>query len=201
MFRFDGGLAVPAADQICLPSSREEVGDIDIVVGFCKAREVAVQAGGNVGLWPNHLAGDFNTVYTFEPDPQNFSCLAWNTRMRPNVIRLQAALGDRPVLVGMNRVSDNIGAHQIDGAGIIPMLTIDSLGLTACDLIYLDIEGHEPQALFGARNTLARFKPVVAVEDKNLCTVAGLRNEAFAMLERMGYREVGQLHRDKVFAC
>jgi FkbM family methyltransferase len=201
MYRFDGGLAVPASDQVCLISSREEIGDLDVVVSFCKGHDVAVQAGGNVGLWPNQLSGDFQTVYTFEPDAHNFACLAWNTRMRTNIVRMQAALGDKPGLVGMHVFENNSGAHQVEGPGIIPMITIDSLSLPACDLIYLDIEGHEPQALFGARNTLARFKPVVAIEDKNLCAVPHLRDEALAMLERMGYRQVASLHRDKVFVC
>ena len=159
-----------------------------------------MQAGGNVGLWPNYLSKLFDTVYTFEPDSENFSCLAWNTRARKNIIRMQAALGDKPTMVGMERFPENVGKHTVNGAGVFPMLTIDSLGLQDCNLIYLDIEGYEPQALFGARSTLARFHPVLSLEVNGLADQTKLL-EAYAMLERMGYKHVATVHRDEVFAC
>jgi FkbM family methyltransferase len=200
MFKFDSGLAVPASDVECVPVIKEQVRDIDLVLGYCRSRNVVVQAGGNVGLWPNYLSKLFKTVYTFEPDSQNFCCLAWNTRLKENIIRMQAALGDKPTMVGMERFPENVGKHTVNGPGIFPMMTIDSLGLQECDLIYLDIEGHEPQALFGARSTLARFHPVISLEDNGLADQA-LLVESYAMLSRMGYKHVATVHRDKVFAC
>lgn len=195
-----GGLAVPTSDRECVAALKAESGDIDQVLEHCKARKVVVQAGGNIGLWPLLLASKFETVYTFEPDSQNFSCLAWNTRECENVVRLQAALGEAPKLVGMHRTPDNIGAHTVNGAGILPMMSIDQLCLPHCDLLYLDIEGYEPQTLLGARNTLARFHPVISIEDKGLAD-GEKRSEAFQMLQYMGYRKVLELHRDKVFVC
>lgn len=178
---------------------RRESPDVDSALAYCKAFNVAVQAGGNIGVWPLRLGSRFQTVYTFEPDAQNFSALAWNTRERENIIRMQAALGDRHAMVGLNRTPENIGAHTINPTGgIVPMMTIDSLVLPACNLIYLDIEGYEPQALFGARKTLARFKPVIGIEDKGLSD-KDQRDEAIGMLIRMGYHLAEELHRDKIF--
>lgn len=194
------GLAMPVSDRECMAALKREVSDIETVLTYCRSFHVAVQAGGNIGVWPLHLASKFDTVYTFEPDSQNFACLAWNTRDCENVVRLQAALGEAQKLVGMNRTPENIGAHMVNGAGIIPMLSIDSLRLPHCDLIYLDIEGHEPQALMGARNTIARFHPVLSIEDKSLCDPQK-REEALYMLQAMGYRMVAELHRDKIFVC
>lgn len=191
---------MPVSDRECLGALEREASDIDEVLTYCKSFHVAVQAGGNIGVWPLRLASKFDTVYTFEPDSQNFACLAWNTRGFENVVRLQAALGETQKLVGMNRTPENIGSHTVNGAGILPMMSVDSIGLPNCDLLYLDIEGFEPQALLGARNTLARFHPVISIEDKGLCDPQR-REEALRMLQAMGYRKVADLHRDKVFVC
>ena len=48
-----------------------------------------------------------------------------------------------------------------DGTGAIPVLSIDQLGLNNCDLIHLDIEGGEYDALMGAEHTIKRFGPLI----------------------------------------
>lgn len=167
-YREDNGLLWPAADPKAPRISRESVNDIAIAVRYCRDRRVAVQAGGNCGVWPRRMAETFGTVYTFEPDAQNFTALAVNTADLQNVIRFQAALGDEHGFVDLERRTVNCGAHYIDGPGPIPIMRIDELGLPACDLIYLDIEGYELKALRGAVQTIAEHRPVIAFEDKGL---------------------------------
>lgn len=125
---------------------------------------VCVQAGGNCGLYPRLLAQYFDTVYTFEPDPVNFICLV-NNCMVDNVIKIQGAVGAKPELIHVNHLSDtNVGMHTVGSGGTIPTFTIDSLGLSACDFIQLDVEGYEVNALLGALETISKFRPVISVE-------------------------------------
>ena len=62
------------------------------VLRLVPGRDVAVQAGGNLGLWPKRLAQEFRRVITFEPDPDNFAMLRHNAPER-NIEAYQAALG------------------------------------------------------------------------------------------------------------
>lgn len=152
--------------------------DIDGVMTPMKPR-VCVQAGGNCGVWPWHLATKFEFVYTFEPDHCNFVALAFNLRGRLNVVKMQAALGDiAGVMVNTMlpaHEQDNCGATCVEHGGIVPVIRIDDLKLPALDLLYLDIEGFELPALKGAMQTITKFRPVIAIEDKGLSERYGVK--------------------------
>ena len=166
--------------------------DLAHYVSLCPEKRVAVQAGGNVGVWPKELAKHFKEVLTFEPDAVNFACLTRNVT-ESNVMTFRVALGDELKSVGMARHAFNCGAHQVDGEGDIPMRTIDSLNLEHCDLIQLDIEGHERQALLGAKETIQRCRPVIVLEEK------GLGESPRDLLEAWGYIVTGQRARDVIY--
>jgi hypothetical protein len=91
-YRLDGDLLWPADDVECLRAARAQVADLEMVYPYCKGFKVAVQAGGNCGVWPAALSKRFEFVYTFEPDPVNFRCLCANAPYE-NVYKFNAALG------------------------------------------------------------------------------------------------------------
>lgn len=127
--------------------------------------EYCVQAGGNHGVYPRLLSERFGRVFTFEPDPLNFHCLV-NNCQKDNIVKMNAALGDRRGLTDVRRVSmSNTGMHKVEETGsTIPVVMIDDLMLPTCGLIALDIEGYEEYALRGARDTIRRCRPVIVVE-------------------------------------
>lgn len=200
-FREQGGMLWPEDDQECARVILQQSADIEPITAHCLSRRSVVQAGGNCGLWPLALAKTFRSVYTFEPDAKNFASLAINTAGIENVFAFRGALGDENALVEMQRDPKNCGAYNIDGAGRIPVLTIDSLGLPDVDMIYLDVEGYEYRALLGAAETIDRCSPVIAVEEKGL----GSRfyNEPIGAVEKLlaskGYRRAMKIHCDLVF--
>lgn len=159
-------------------------------------RAVAVQAGGNCGMYPRLLSDHFQLVYTFEPDPLNFLCLTLNCQ-KDNIIKMQAALGDEHKMIVVNRAPiENVGMHQVtDGAGygFIPQLRIDDLVLPACDLIQLDVELYEIFALRGALETINKFKPTIVVENNN--------EEIGDLLIPIGYQSVAVSKMDTVWRC
>lgn len=201
-FRRERDLLWPAYDHECASVVFNEQRKLATVTDLCKRRDVVVQAGGNCGVFPLALSKMFADVYTFEPDPTNFTALAVNTANVPNIVKMQAALGEKPQLVGM--VADereNCGALRVNFKGSIPTVRIDDLGLAECDLIYLDIEGRELSALRGAAATIRNKKPVIAIEDKGLSSKYGVQKGAVGLWlrETFGYRVHSNLARDVVF--
>lgn len=156
----------PVNDDWCHKVIHDELPDLDKAIALTKGRKVAVQAGGNVGVWASHLAKQFETVETAEPDALNYACLVSN--VPSNVHHRQAGFGEADKRIGMVTVDGNAGAHFLAGNGAISVITIDGLDLPACDLLCLDIEGYEPLALRGAEQTIRKFKPVIMFEEKGL---------------------------------
>lgn len=201
-FRRERGLLWPAYDRECARAVFNETEKLNLVAGLCKSHGTVVQAGGNCGVFPLALAKMFEAVYTFEPDPANFTALAVNTANVPSIVKMQAALGDKPQLVGMIAdEKENCGALRVHFKGSIPTVRVDDLGLLSCDLIYLDVEGRELNALRGAAGTIRRFKPVIAVEDKGLSSHYGTQQGAVGLWlrETFGYRVHSNLARDVIF--
>lgn len=157
-----------------------------------KNRQVAVQAGGNCGLYPRLLSEHFETVYTFEPDPLNFHCLV-NNCQRDNIVKINAAVGKANELIHVLRHDPrNAGMHTVAAGGIYPTFTIDSLALEACDFIQLDVEGYEVNALLGALGTIKKFQPVISVE-------MGRGESPDPMLRSLGYVFVARSEDDNLY--
>lgn len=193
----------PASDVECRKVVFGWSTDLDVAVTSCRQRRTAIQAGGNMGVWPWLLATKFARVITAEPEPECFACLDANVT-DANVEKMQAAFGAVPGMVEINYMAGNLGAQwaMLDPRGVSPQIRIDDLGVTDCDLIYLDIEGGEMPALIGAQDTIAASKPVIVVEDKGLSERYGYaKGEAEHMLARHGYRVVARPHRDVVLVC
>lgn len=164
-----------------------------------------VQAGGNCGLILSKFVEHFSIIYTFEPDPINFYCLNQNVTSQ-NVIKMQACLGNinRPVstqqLIRPERLHD-IGGVHIVGEGYTPTILIDNLNLTGCDLIQLDVEGYELNALLGAIETIKKYKPVLCIEfcEKWLNRYDSNSDKLFEFINQLGYIQIEEYGVDKIF--
>lgn len=177
------------------------VTDIDVAVKHCKKTAVAVQAGGNIGMWPRRLAKFFETVHTFEPVPVIYGALESNVRHLPGVIAYNQLLHSEErsqvhFSVRSGGVSRVVKKEDEPGAFLFANLTtIDAMKLPCCDAIFLDVEGHEMEALRGAMETIEKYRPVITVEvwDKNA--------EAYwKFFDKLGYTRVAKVHMDYVFS-
>ena len=195
----------PAGDEK-LVAVFDQVADTDVILKHVKDRAVCVQAGGACGVWPLRFAQVFDVVYTFEPQPENFACLVANTEDADNIIAYPAALAnDNNTYSVVNDVRElnNWGAGYVkpDPKGTAAM-RIDELGLEECDLIQLDVEGYELQALLGAAETIEACRPVIVLEEKRLNHRAGDFTKPRKYLEQeFGYKVVETIHRDIILTC
>lgn len=194
------GIWQPNEDLHGVNAALEQVTDLEEAIKYCSKRDVAIQAGGNCGVFPRYLADKFKVVYTFEPENENFFCLA-NNAIAGNIIKFQAALGAKDhAPVGLVYAPKNAGAHHVSLNGIIPVIAIDNLMLSACDLLQLDIEGFEYFALMGAEETIKKYSPVIMIEHKKHARRYGADpDDILNYLNSLGYREVVRIRKDIIF--
>jgi FkbM family methyltransferase len=185
--------------------NRRDLPNLDKVIGRVRQRRVAVQAGGNLGMFAKRLSQRFQHVYCFEPAAALFPMMCTNAP-EPNIIRFQAALGYDRQFVGTSQVrrdgkpDSHEGITHINGDGAIPTMRVDDLQLPTCDLVQLDLEGYELYALQGAVETLQRCRPVLCVEiNKSLGFIGLSEDEVRSFIQTQGYRFVERLSSDEVY--
>jgi len=150
------------------------------VYALTNREKVIFDAGANIGLFSLHaLSTGTASVIAFEPSPGNARCLLANldTYLRAGRLRLiPKGVWSKPTTLRFSTSNtNNPGGHHIsdDGDIEVPVTSIDQavgeLGVNHLDYIKMDVEGSEMEALEGARETLARFRPrlCVATEHTN----------------------------------
>jgi FkbM family methyltransferase len=112
-------------------------------------------------------------VYAFEPLLESYilANLCVQTNDLQNVFLFNAALGEQ---VDVLRIDASDGAGHAGGSSkvgqtgnLCPVLAIDTLDIPDIALIQLDVEGFELNALKGARQTITRLRPAIAIEDNS----------------------------------
>lgn len=195
------GWMIPIRDTVAQQIILREVNDIPTICSWCKDFRTVIQAGGNIGIWPVALSKKFKMVYTVEPDEANYAALEANTRNYSNIFHKRAGFGESFSRGAMDHIDpDNIGAHQIKDGNDFDIITIDSLGITSCDLLQLDIEGYEHFAILGAVETIKASWPVICLELKSLGIRYGVEDQQTVdFLQSLGYKVIHRIHRDVIF--
>lgn len=139
--------------------------------------------GANIGMFSCVAAAKSKTVYAFEPTPETKKLLDKQTVLFNNIITEEYAVSDEDGVsilyvnnvdgVDANSGSNTMIAERLEGKDVhqieIKTITIDTFvkekNLGSVDFIKADIEGSERNMLIGAKDTLARFSPKLA-----LCT-------------------------------
>ena len=152
----------------------------DVLRKIVKPGDVFVDIGANIGYFSLLIATDVPTakVISFEPVRDIFQQLKGNTLLNnvKNIIAFNAAVGEvkeeKDIFVSD---TDNLGMSSFKQpenfsgkTERVQVLTLDDwfsrAGLAKIDVIKIDVEGSELNALKGMKQVLQSFKPVVIVE-------------------------------------
>ena len=145
--------------------------------------DVVLDCGANIGVFTREALTDgARLVVSIEPAPENVECLRRNFADeigKGRVIVVPKGVWDRDDILTLRVDAGNSARNSFVGSFgpakqevKVPLTTIDALmtelKLDRADFIKMDIEGAEKQALRGARNTLARFHPRMAIAMEHL---------------------------------
>lgn len=173
---------------------------IRAVLARClKPGDVFVDIGANIGVMSFEAAlrvGPGGSVLAFEPDPRNMRRLLRGS-IANGFTQVQAfplALSDRAGIVSMTGNSNGavVGADaQLD---LVQAIAGDDVlaSRPRIDMVKLDIEGHEPEALRGLNRCLQRHRPLVLCEFNPL-RLGGLESERCIGLMRRIFSITGRL--------
>lgn len=130
---------------------------------------IIVDAGAHIG---NHTAFFAEylphlAIHAFEPWPANLDVLRRNVKRFASVVVHAIALSDRSGLLHLAE-DPNLGhVRVVEGGGYaVDAAPLDAIGLPqGVTLLKVDVEGHEPEVLAGAAQTIERDRPQILIED------------------------------------
>lgn len=120
------------------------------------------------------------SIYTFEPRDEYFCLLSKNISKNKieNVIIMNNALGhitgpvdfsasDCPCICDHEDIIEiNLGS-LISTSKTYHIITLDSLHLLMCDVLFIDLDGFAYMTLIGGIKTIKKFKPVICYRNIN----------------------------------
>jgi len=163
----------------------------------CRPGMTVLDIGANIGahtLRLGRLVTPAGAVYAFEPTDFAFNKLKQNISLNhaPHVHPVKVALSDRTVArqVIKYRASWTTSGRRKDGESIVDFVRLDdwsaASGVDQIDLIKIDIDGNEFEALAGGMQLIERSLPVIVMEAV-WSHFADKGRNPFVLLERAGY--------------
>jgi FkbM family methyltransferase len=151
-------------------------GEVELFRSILRPGDIALDIGANLGahtIAMARLVGSTGFVFAVEPQRVLFNILCGNIALNElvNVKAFPFALGRAS---GATRIrpldysaSGNFGGISVGGeqGDIVPVVTLDQVGLPKARFIKIDVEGMELDVLLGAKEVLARDRPVLYVEN------------------------------------
>ena len=134
---------------------------------------VVIDVGANIGSHTLYFAWMLNTskVYSFEPQKGLFPILQKNCELNnilDKVVLYNCCVGEKEAYASLGNVAiydaSQTSFNMSDTPTDYKIMSLDSLKLDKVDFIKIDVEGHEIEVLRGAKETIARCKPVIWCE-------------------------------------
>lgn len=144
----------------------------NLIKKYVVPNSTVIDIGAHIGthtLTLSRCAGKLGKVYAFEPQMKIYREFVMNLKLNGcnNVIAYRAAVGNSTGVVEMMKAAtgNEGGTGFGKGGDFVRIFPIDQLALEDnISFIKLDVENTEYQVLLGARNTIAKNRPVILLE-------------------------------------
>ncbi|MBV9567006.1 MAG: FkbM family methyltransferase [Hyphomicrobiales bacterium] len=165
-------------------------GEIGLFRQLLQPGSVVLDIGANIGAHTLYFAAAVapgGGVIAYEPQRAIHQMLCANLALNgiTNVRALLAGAG-RERGIAQVPVLDYTAANNFGGISLgmggpsepVDIVPVDALGLGRCDLMKIDVEGMEGEVVAGAGATIARFRPMLYVENDR-------REKSAALIEQL----------------
>lgn len=146
--------------------------ETEMLKKMIKPGDVFVDVGSNFGyytLLASKLVGKSGKVFSFEPDPYNFSLMQRNIKINKcsNVLCVNKAVGEKDEKISFYIDVENLGRHNLIPNWSKHILTVDQISLdnflpkgSRVNIVKIDIEGGEELAIKGIKKIIQK-KPSI----------------------------------------
>jgi FkbM family methyltransferase len=172
-----------------------------LIKKYVVPNSTVIDIGAHIGshtLTLSKYAGNGGKVYAFEPQIKIFRELVMNIKLNDchNIIAFRAAVGNGSGVIQMMKAAGgNEGGTGFGiGGDFAQILSLDQLALKDnISLIKIDVENSEYQVLLGAKETIAKNRPVIILEIMGNSDCLPKRSpemviKTIQLLKEMGYR-------------
>ncbi|WCT74029.1 FkbM family methyltransferase [Sphingomonas naphthae] len=156
------------------------------------ADDVFVDVGANVGIMSFHAAsivGQGGREFAFEPNQDNVQRFLQGVLLNgfSNVTMFPFAASNAAGIFSMQGHSNTYLVSASVGGRLTQSVRVDDLlqNEPRVNFIKIDIEGHEPFALEGLNEIMAKHKPLVLCEFNPRCLRSNAHTEPLALAERI----------------
>jgi FkbM family methyltransferase len=156
--------------------------ELQLLRQFIKPGDTVIDVGANIGTHTvafANMVGPTGTVHAYEPQRRLFTMLAGNVALNALdwVVCHQEAVGDvmgeihLPPLPPPDTFFNYSSVSLVNSLGQdnrtgdkVPLVALDSLDLSNCAVVKIDVEGMDPAVLMGATRLIERCQPVLYIE-------------------------------------
>lgn len=169
-------------------NDRGEKDLLNVLAASTSISDYVLDVGANLGFTTLALSNLVveGKVFAFEPGINTYRYLSKNIKANSftNAVLKNYGLSDLNQSANLSYsldnysgafVNENVTKQKLQGFGqdSIKLVKLDhvykELGISKCSLIKIDIEGHEPNFLKGAKKFIATYKPLAVIEANHWC--------------------------------
>lgn len=178
---------------------------LSIGVDFSDA--TALDIGANIGNHSLYFSEYFKNVISFEPNRRTYKVLSLNAELVNNVTCHNVGLSDRTGSAALFVDPSNIGGASITNSTNPKALRSHDIELVELDsfqeydnvkLLKIDVEGHEYNALMGAKNLIKKSMPIILFEQQAADFKDG-ESPVVSLLKEIGYQDFAIVKRNPRF--
>ncbi|MDF2551510.1 MAG: hypothetical protein K0R77_785 [Chryseobacterium sp.] len=189
--------------------------EIDYLSDFLKPGNVFIDIGANIGLFSlnaSEIVGEKGKIYAFEAFPPNYNQFKENISLNKfeNIIAENKAISSQNSTIEIlyNEKDNNIGMasaflKDFTSKEVVESTTLDQYSvdhhINRIDLIKIDIEGGEYDALLGMTRILTEIKPQILIEinHKTLKDSGHSETEIINLFSKFNYQILKKLSSDE----